>query len=171
MKHAAAFALLAVFSVVPSFGQAPAQTDSQVLQAILVEIRGLHNDVRLSQTTQLLLTELELQQTQVNRAMQKRDDAKNRMSQLQDNEKNIAAQLARFEDSARATNDPQQKQQFTQMQEQMKSQAAMMKAQEPDRANDLQDAEAALRREQDALSGIQDQLNAVVRKLQPASNP
>jgi hypothetical protein len=171
MKHAATFALLAVFSVLPGIGQTPTQTDSQTLEAILVEMRGLHNDVRLSQTTQILLTELEVQQTQVNRAMQKRDDAKTKVTQLQENQKNIAAQLARFDDNASATTDPQQKQQFTQMQDQLKLQMTMLKSQEQDRANDLQDAETALRREQDTLAGIQDQLNAVVKKLQPVANP
>ena len=63
MKHAATFVLLGIIGVLPGFGQATAQADSQTLQAILVEIRGLHNDVRLSETTQILLTELEMQQT------------------------------------------------------------------------------------------------------------
>jgi hypothetical protein len=170
MKHAAIFALLAIFSVLPGFGQA-AQTDSQTLQAILVEMRGLHNDVRLSETTQILLTELEVQQTQVNRAMQKRDDAKTRLTQLQDQEKNIAAQIARFDDSANAAADPQMKKQIAQAEDNFKTNLVSQKSQEQDRVADLQDAETALRREQDTLAGIQDQLNAVVKKLQPASNP
>jgi hypothetical protein len=175
MKQVASVVILGVVSLLPCWAQSAPQTDSQsdsqVLQAILVEMRSLHNDVRLSQTTQILLTELELQQTTVNRAMQKRDEAKNRVSQLQDNEKNIAAQQARFEDNAKATTDSQLKQQLTQTLEQFKMQAAMFKGQEQDRANELQDAEAALRREQDTLAGIQDQLNAVVKKMQPANNP
>jgi chromosome segregation ATPase len=171
MKHAARLALLAVFGILPSFAQTPTQTDSQTLQAILVEMRSLHNDVRLSQTTQILLTELEVQQTQVNRAMQKRDDAKNRVTQLQDNEKNISAQLVRFTDASNSTTDPQQQKGIAQTIESFKTQLANLKSQEQDRANDLQDAESALRREQDTLAGIQDQLNAVVKKLQPAIEP
>jgi hypothetical protein len=134
-------------------------------------MRGIHNDVRLSETTQILLTELEVQQTAVNRAMQKRDDAKGRVTQLQDNEKNFTAQMARFSDAADATTDPQQKKQLTQQVDQLKSQLTSFKTQEQDRATDLQDTETALRREQDTLAGIQDQLNAVVKKLQPAINP
>ncbi len=168
MKHAVTFAVLVVASILPGFSQASAQ-DSETLQAILVEMRSLHNDVRLSQTTQILLTELEVQQTQVNRAMQKRDDAKNRVTQLQDNEKNMSAQLARFTDAASATTDPQQQKQIAQTLDSFKMQLANFKTQEQDRANDLQDADTALRREQDTLAGIQDQLNAVVKKLQPAN--
>jgi hypothetical protein len=164
---------LVLVGVVGSMGAArgfaqAGQSDSQTLQAILVEMRAMHDDVRLSQMTQILLTELEVQQTTVNRSMQKRDDAKNRISQVQDNEKNIAEQMTRFEEAATTALDPQQKDRMKQMQDQMKSTLANLKTQEPERANDLLDAETALRKEQDTLAGIQDQLNEVVKKLQPA---
>ena len=70
MKKLAAAVVAGVLGCGVGFGQTPTQTDSQTLQAILVEMRGLHNDVRMSQTTQILLTELEVQQTAVTRAMQ-----------------------------------------------------------------------------------------------------
>jgi hypothetical protein len=164
MRFGAMVVLLGVLGVGTALGQSQ---DSETLQAILTEIRGLHNDVRLSETTQILLTELEVQQTAVNRAMQKRDEAKTKLSQLQDNEKNTAAQLARFTDSVSTTTDPQLLKQLTTLQDNFKSQLAGMKAQEPDRGNDLLDADNALRKEQDTLAGIQEQLDAVVKKLQP----
>jgi hypothetical protein len=172
MNKAAAFALLGILGALPGFAQTnqtgqPAQTDSQTLQAILVEIRGLHNDVRLSETTQILLTELEVQQTAVNRAMQKRDNLKQNMAQAETQQKAIEGELARFDDTA-STMDPAQKKQMAQMQENYKTQITMWKSQEQQRGNDLADAENALRKEQDALSNIQDQLDAVVKKLQPA---
>jgi predicted nucleic acid-binding Zn-ribbon protein len=158
-----------VFGVVPVVGQQgqPAMTDSQTLQAILVEMRGLHNDVRLSQTTQILLTELEVQQTSVNRATQKRDDARNKVSNLQNNERNMAAQIARFEDPSDTTIDAQQRKQMASMIENFKSNMTAMKSQIQDSVNELQDAENSLRKEQDTLANIQDQLNTVVKKLQP----
>ena len=93
MRYGAMVVLLGVLGVGTALGQSQ---DSETLQAILTEMRGMHNDVRLSQTTQILLAELVLQQAQVNRAMQKRDDAKTKVSQLQDNEKNMTAQLTQF---------------------------------------------------------------------------
>jgi hypothetical protein len=48
---------------------------------------------------------------------------------------------------------------------------AMFKSQEDDAASAQQDAEIQLRKEQETLDGIQDQLNDVVKKLQPGSNP
>jgi chromosome segregation ATPase len=59
---------------------------------------------------------------------------------------------------------------MTQIEDQIKSQLASLKSQEQDRANDLAEAESRLTKEQDALSSIQDQLNAVVKKLQPAAS-
>lgn len=168
MRYVATFVLLVILGVLPCFGQAT-QTDSQTLQAILVEMRGLHNDVRLSETTQILLTELGIQQTAVNLASQRRDTLKSNVAQIQAQQKNIAGQLAQFEDRDRATIDPAQKRQLTQVEEQLKSSLAMMKIQDQDRANDLQDAESALRKEQDSLAAIQDQLNEVVKKLQPVT--
>jgi hypothetical protein len=168
MKHALTFALLGLIGVAPGLGQT-GQTDSQTLQAILVEMRSLHNDVRLSQTTQILLTELEVQETAVSRAMQKRDDTRNRLTQEQANEKNMTSQIARFDDPTNASVDPQQRKQMSQMIDSFRAQLPAIRIQQQDASTDLQDAENALRKEQETLAGIQDQLNAVVKKLQPAA--
>jgi uncharacterized phage infection (PIP) family protein YhgE len=173
MKYAAMLGVLAIFSALSGFSQTsqPNASDSQTLKEILIEIRGLHNDVRLSQTSQILLAELEVQQTAVNRAIQRRDDAKTKLAQVQTNQKNIATQLARFEENAAATSDPVQKKQLTQMQDQFTANLATLKNQEPDAANDLQQAEIALRKEQDTLQGIQGQLDDVIKRLEPLTNP
>jgi hypothetical protein len=176
MKLAGTLALLVLFSVLPGFGQSShagqtaEPTETQTLQAILVEMRNMHNDVRLSQTTQILLAELLMQQTAITRAMQKRDDAKARLSQIQANVKNMAAQIARFDDSSNTTWDAAQRKQMTPMIENFRTSLPAAKAQEQEATNDLQDAEAALRKEQNTLAGIQDQLDAVVKKLQPVAN-
>ena len=81
MNRIPAFALLAILSTIPLSGQT-SQSDSQTLQQILVEIRGMHNDVRLSQTTQILLTEYQVQQSAVTRATQHRDASSNLKSTL-----------------------------------------------------------------------------------------
>jgi hypothetical protein len=143
-------------------------TDSQTLQAILVEMRGIHNDVRLSETTQILLTELEVQHGAVDKAMEKRDNARNRVAQVQMNEKNLAAQIAQAEDNARTTLDPVQQKRIADQEQNLKMAVASMKGQDDDAANGLQDAENALRKEQETLGGIQSELDAVVKQLQPA---
>ena len=52
----------------------------------------------------------------------------------------------------------------------LKSTLTSLKKQEQDTANDLQDAETALAKEQSTLNGIKDQLDNIVKKLQPAGN-
>jgi uncharacterized phage infection (PIP) family protein YhgE len=166
MNQVAAFALLGILSVLPSFGQA-SQADSQTLQAILAELRGIHNEVRLSETTHILLAELQIQQTAVDRAIQRRDDLRTKLSQVQGNQKNIAAQLAQLEETSSTTMDAAQKKRLAEIQESLKSSLANLKSEEPERSNELQEAESSLRKQQDALDSIQGRLDEVMKKLQP----
>jgi hypothetical protein len=166
MKQISALLLLGILCTLPGSGQAP-QTDSQTLQAILVEMRGIHNDVRLGQTTQILLTEMEVQRGVVDKAVEKRDGQRNRVSQLQLNEKNFAVQIEQDDENLKTTLDPVLQKRLADQQQNLKQNMANFKTQEQDAASALQDAESTLRKEQETLSGIQDQLNEVVKKLQP----
>jgi cysteinyl-tRNA synthetase len=168
MRKATAVAFFAILSAVPGLAQA-GQTDSQTLQAILAELRGMHNDVRLSATSQILLTELQLQQTAVDKAAQRRDELQNQVTQLEANQKNMATQLANLEANPATTTDSPQARQIQQMKDNIKAQSAAQKTQEDLRTNDLLDAEGSLRKAQDTLADIQDQLNTIVKKLQPAA--
>ena len=166
MKQISALVLLGILCTLPGSGQAP-QTDSQTLQAILVEMRGIHNDVRLGQTTQILLTEMEVQRGVVDKAVEKRDGQRNRVSQLQLNEKNFAVQIEQDDENLKTTLDPVLQKRLADQQQNLKQNMANFKTQEQDAVGALQDAESTLRKEQETLSGIQDQLNEVVKKLQP----
>jgi chromosome segregation ATPase len=169
MNRIPAFALLAILSALPLSGQT-SQSDPQTLQQILSEVRGIHNDVRLGQTSQILLTEYEVQQSAVTRATQRRDDLRTRLTQLQANQKNWDTMIAQNEEKADNTMDPTQKKQLTDQANNLKSTLTSLKKQEQDTANDLQDAETALAKEQSTLNGIKDQLDNIVKKLQPAGN-
>jgi hypothetical protein len=163
------FALFGVLSVVPGFAQTN-QTDSQTLRDILTEMRAIHNEVRLSETTQILLTELGIQQTAVNRATERRDELRTRVSQTQVNQRELALRLTRAQESADAATTPEGKKNFADMQENLKSSIASLKRQELEYTNTLQEAESSLRKEQLTLDDIQGQLNDVVKKLQPATS-
>ena len=169
MNRVPALTLLALLSAVPLFGQT-SQSDSQTLQQILVEIRGMHNDVRLSQTTQILLTEYQVQQSAVARATQHRDDLRTKLTQIQSLLKMYDTQIAQNDENADKTLDLAQKKQLTDMAERIKSTLVSMKKQEQDASNDLQDAENALAKEQNTLNGIQNRLDDVVKQLQPANS-
>ena len=54
------FVALFLFALATTgFGQ-DRESDSQTLREILTEIRGIHEDVRVTESTQILLTELEM---------------------------------------------------------------------------------------------------------------
>jgi hypothetical protein len=169
MNRIPALALLALLSALPLFGQTN-QSDSQTLQQILVEIRGMHDDVRLGQTTQILLTEYQVQQGAVTRAAQHRDDLRARLTQIQSTLKMYDTQISQNDENADKTIDPTQKKQLADSADRFKSMMGSMKKQEQDTTNDLQDAENALAKEQSTLRSIQSRLDDVVRQLQPASS-
>jgi multidrug resistance efflux pump len=127
--------------------------------------------VRLSQTTQILLTEMEVQRGVVDKALEKRDNARSRVSQLQMNEKSFAAQIAQNEENAKSmTLDPVRQKQLADQAQMMKVNMANFKSQEDDAQSAMLDADTALRKEQAALQSIQDRLDEVVKKLQPANS-
>jgi len=167
MRKLVAFACFAILSAVPCLAQG-GETDS-LLQTILAEMRGMHNDVRLSATSQILLTELQLQQSAVDKATQRRDEMQNQVTQLQANQKNMATQLANLEANSTTPADGPQAKQMQQFKDNIKAQSAALKTQEDQRSSDLLDAEGSLRKAQDSLADIQDQLNTIVKKLQPAA--
>ena len=170
MNRIPAFALLAILSALPLSGQT-SQSDSQTLQQILVELRSMHNDVRLSSPTPILLAEYQVQQGFVARATQRRDDLRSKLTEIKSKMSEVDTQIAKTEEEALTTSDHNQKQNLTDMAENLKSLAlAPMKKQELDTTNDLQDAETALAKEQNTLTGIKDQLDNIVKKLQPAVN-
>ena len=168
MFRIAAFLALAVSSALPAFAQ-PGLSDSQTLQAILAELRSAHNDQRLGQTSQILLAEMLVQQTAVDRATQRRDDLRTKLTQVQSSEKSLTLQLTQYDDQLAKTIDPAQIKRFTDIQNQVKAAMVSQAQQEKDWTNDLAEAEGTLRKQQDDLQGIQDQLSGVIRKLQPAS--
>ena len=148
------------------------QSDSQTLKDILTEMRAIHADVRLSETTQILLTELQLQQVTATTALHHRDDVRSDLNQVQLREKSITAEIARLDDpSSDGTLDPVRKKQLADQSVSMKTGLAFTKTREIQLTNDLQEAEGQLSTEQSKLAQIQAQLDDQIKRLQPAPNP
>ena len=167
--RAAAITFLALTASVLSLAQTT-QSDSQTLQAILAEIRAIHHEVKVTQTTQILLTELEVQQTVVNRATQRVDDAQSKLSEIRAAEKDTAGEQTRIKERLDQTTDPNEAQALADRAEGLKRQAATMANAEQDRTTTLQSAQQQLKDAQDALDDIQTQLNAIVKQLTPPRN-
>jgi uncharacterized phage infection (PIP) family protein YhgE len=172
--RAIAVTLLAFAAIAPcstqSAAQSQAQTtrsDSQTLQAILSEIRAIHEDVKVTQSTQILLTELEVQQTVVNRAMQRLDEAQAVLRDIRDGRQHAADQLARANDALDQTTDPQKKKQWAEEVNAEKDHVADMQRDEQERSDAIPALQQRLRDAQDSLDAIQNQLNAIVKRLNP----
>ena len=90
-------------------GACAAQTrdsDSQTLYQILVELRAIHEDMRVSETTQLLVAELEMQQGVVSHAVQDADNARTKLNEIHLDQKQVAAELDRAEDQREKASNP-----------------------------------------------------------------
>jgi chromosome segregation ATPase len=172
MKTSPLFFLLGLgMLAVPGIAQT-SPSDSQTLKDILVEVRAIHNDVRLSETTQILLTEEQLQQTTVNTALQRRNSLRSDLAQLQADEKENGAKLARAEDaSSSPPADPKEKEELAEFTEGVKAELAKLKGKDEVLTKDMQEAELRLRDAESRLDTIQAQLDEVVKKLQPVGNP
>jgi hypothetical protein len=165
----AAVTIFALALAVPCLGQT-SQSDSQTLQAILAEIRAIHNELKVTQTTQILLTELEVQQSVVNRATQRVDEAQSRLSEIKTAEKDNVGEQTRIKERLDQTTDPNEAQALADRGEGLKRQAATIATAEQERTSTLQTAQQQLKDTQDSLDDIQNQLNAIVKQLTPARN-
>ena len=104
--------LLFALLLTPSAAPAQTPTDSQTLQSLLSEVRQLRHDLHSTtislQRSQILLHRLEIQETAVNRATQRRDEAQSKVTEDEDNRKEIASYIKQSEeqpDSAEKSNE------------------------------------------------------------------
>jgi len=90
-------AILSFAAAIPCSAQT-APSDAQTLQSILTELRAIREEVKTTQTTQILLTELEMQQSVVNRATQQVGDIETKLTEAKAGQKFTADELARAKD-------------------------------------------------------------------------
>lgn len=162
----AIFAVLGLSATMPALSQS-SQSDSQTLQAILSELRGMHDDMRLTAISEILLAELQTQQTVVNAATGRVNTAGQQLADLRAEEKRVSAALASSQDKLTDSSDTTQAKELSEAADQLKSALAALKAREDGVSTSLQTAESQLRSAQDTLDDIQQRLDTTVKKLQP----
>jgi hypothetical protein len=150
------------------FGQ-DRESDSQTLREILTEIRGIHEDVRVSESTQILLTELEMQQSVVNRATENVDSARSKLQDVQRDQQLEASEVEHDEDHLSQASDPDEKKHFTEEIERHKANVAALKIEEGNRATTLEQLEQRLQNEQDSLASTEKELHSIITRLRPGS--
>ncbi len=144
-------------------------TDSQTLREILAELRAIHEDMRVTETTQLLVAELEMQQGVVNRATENVDNARSKLNDIHADQKHIETVLENEQEAIDKMANADEKNSLSMEIERQKSNLAELKNVERDRNTTLQQMEQRLQGAQDKLAGIEDELSAAISQLRPLS--
>jgi DNA repair exonuclease SbcCD ATPase subunit len=162
------FALSAWCICGAAFAQNPSP-DSQTLQALLVEVRGLREELRASlvkiQSSQILLSRMEMQQAAVTRASDHLEEARSKLSEIQNHERDDTAEIKRLEDAVSNEENAQQQKFLQDHINHIKSELEASQTTEQQRqATEIQ-ADQQLRTEQDKLTTIEAQLDELVRSM------
>ena len=160
---------VAVFSVL-AIGITPAQKqndDSQTLHQILAELRSMHEDMRVTETTQLLVAELEMQQSVVNRAIESADNARSKLDGILIDQKQLTAEIERGEDQMDKAPNPDEKNAFAQETDRRKANLETLKGIEQQARTTQQEMDQRLQNAQDKLATIEAELNSAISRLGP----
>jgi HPt (histidine-containing phosphotransfer) domain-containing protein len=149
-----------------------ASPSEQTLQAILSELRAIHADMRVetarTQSMELLLAELQIQAATVARAVQRVDVARSKTSDVQEGIRHTMADMTKVEEAQNTAATEADKSRLASDMDRLKSGLSSIKKLEQDRLSNQQEAEASLRKTQDAYDAIEDQLNALMKTLRTA---
>ena len=173
MNRSALFVLGLLFSSTACFGQnTPA--DSQILQALLLEVRQLRQDMQTTiiaaQRAQILIYRLQGQEAVTSRASQHLDDARERLARIQDERKHVAAEVKRNEDFIDNTeNPPAQRKVLADRLPLDKSRLESLESEESQRQSREIEAEQQLRAEEVRLTDLRDQLDRLDKTLENAN--
>ena len=158
------FVVLGMISA--AFGQTTS-SDSQTLQALLIEVRQLRHDLQVSlaktQSAQILLARLQIQEVAVTRASQHLDDARSRLAEVRLVLKSYGGEMKHLQEDAPNGGDTP-----AQVDDAVKRDKSDLEA-----ATDLEqkrqeiesEAELQLRTEQDKLNTLETQLDELVREM------
>ena len=170
MHRSCLFIPVLLLIAAPVFGQS-ASTDSQTLQALLVEVRQLRHDLQTTtiaaQRAQILLYRLQGQEAAVTRAWQKLDDARARITETQSNRTRVTSDIKQNEDFVSgAENSPSERKQVEESLTQLKGKLASLENEEQQRQTREIEAEDQLRTERAKLGELQDQLDRLEKVLE-----
>jgi chromosome segregation ATPase len=164
----ACFLTFMVLGTISAASGQTTSTDSQTLQALLTEVRELRHDLKVSlartQTAQILLSRLQIQEVAVTRASQHLDDARSKLAEVRLVLKSEAAQIRHLEeDEPNANETPVQ---VAEALKQAKSDFEAATDLEQKRQGIESDAELQLRSAQDKLGALETQLDELVKEIE-----
>lgn len=164
--HSVLLVLLIISHAPSSFAQSSG-TEEQTLASILAELRSMHEDMRASQSLQVLIAEMQIQQDAVNRASDRAEQARSILTTIQSGLKEATIRLSGAQDklnsAANSTDQTRWKDEVDREQQAIK----MMQGEEQARSSTYDDLQAKLRNAQDDLDSTQNQLNTLLKKIAP----
>jgi chromosome segregation ATPase len=165
----ALFWLVALLGISPyGLGQATS-SDAQTLQALLTELRALHQDLRVSlnraQSMQILLARFQMQQGVVTRASDRLNDSRQRLVDDHVHQKELAAQVKQLEDALSGAENPQQQADLQDRIKHVKSDLEIAGSIVQQHQTAEIESEQQLREEQDKLNALESQLDELIRTM------
>lgn len=155
-----------------AFGQT-APTDSQTLQALLVEVHQLRQDLQTAATAarraQILIYRLYTQESVVAHASQRVDEAKSMLDQFQNHKKWNALQIKDYEDSRDRAENATERKQFDDLISHLKSEMEGLATLEQEAQTKEMELAEQLRIEQAKLDQLQADLDQVDRAVMSAA--
>jgi len=173
MNRSSLFALGLLLFSTACYGQT-ASGDSQTLQALLLEVRQLRQDLQTTtvaaQRAQILLYRLQGEEAAVARASQRFEEAREKVTVIQDQREHVATNIKEYEDFISNTENPSAKRkELEDRLPQFKTRLESLKSEEQQRQTREIEAEQQLRAEEARLSDLRDQLDRLDKALENAS--
>ena len=157
-----------------SFAQAP-PTDSQTLQALLLEVRQLRKDLQTttvaSQSVQIILYRLQLQEGAVARAQQRLDGVHSKLADAQPNIRHSTSEIERVEAALNDSQNTTDRKELESMVTRLKAEVDSQKAAEQEWITKESEATQELRSEEAKLAALQDQFDQLDKLLEQTSRP
>jgi hypothetical protein len=151
-----------------ALGQA-ASSDTQTLQALLSEVRGLRQELRASlnrtQSMQILLARFQVQEGVVTKASDRLNESRQKVFDTHVRQKELVVESKRLEDALNSAETPQQQADLQDRIKHAKSELDIVgNIAQQQETTEIQ-AEQQLRNEQDKLGAIESQLDELIRVM------
>ncbi|HUC55050.1 MAG TPA: hypothetical protein VMR90_13440 [Candidatus Cybelea sp.] len=173
MNRSSLFILGLLLVSTTCFGQTT-PGDSQTLQALLLEVRQLRQDLQTTtiaaERAQILIYRLQGQEAAVARASQRLDEARDKLARIQEERKHVAADVKQHEDFISNSENPAtQKKEIEAELSQLKTRLESLENEEQQGQTRETEAEQQLRAEEVRLSDLRDLLDRLDKVLEDAS--
>ena len=167
MRLQSVLLVVLIISIAPTSFAQSSGSEEQTLTSILAELRSMHEDMRASQSLQVLIAEMQIQQDAVNRASDRAEQARSILTTMQSGLKATLARLSDAQDKLSSATDSAEQTKWKDEVDRDQQAVKMMQTEEQARSSTYDDLQAKLRNAQDDLDATQNQLNALLKKIAP----